>query len=65
MHTDTSAEKLKKMIQKAIEDHRITNAEYEDILMLANEDGIIDPRERALLATLQEMIAEKTVKRVP
>ena len=64
MKPSESARRLAEMINKAIEDERITNAEYEEILRIANEDGIIDPEERSLLAQLQEMIADKTVRRV-
>lgn len=64
MKSSNSAVKLAEMINKAIEDHVITTAEYEEILHLAHEDGVIDPEERALLSQLQEMIADKTVRRV-
>lgn len=61
----SEAEKLKAMIDKAIEDHQITTTEYEKILMLANADMRIDPQERQLLAQLQELITSGAVKRVP
>ncbi|RQW89764.1 MAG: hypothetical protein EHM79_02505 [Geobacter sp.] len=64
MKSSTSAQKLAEKINKAIEDHVLTNAEYEEILQIADEDGIIDPEERALLGQLKEMIVDKTVKRV-
>jgi hypothetical protein len=64
MKPSNSAQKLAETINRAIEDHKITNAEYEEILHIANEDGIIDPEERALLSLLQEMIADKSVRRV-
>lgn len=64
MKSSNSAVKLAEMFNKAIEDHVITTAEYEEILHLAHEDGVIDPEERALLSQLQEMIADKTVRRV-
>jgi hypothetical protein len=59
----SSAAKLKKMIDEAIADEVITPKEYEQILMLADEDGIIDAQEKALLAQLQEMIQSGAVKR--
>ena len=65
MAINSSAEKLKELIKKAIEDHVVTNAEYEEILALADEDGVIDTEERKLLSALQDMIEDKTVKRVP
>jgi hypothetical protein len=64
MKSSSSARKLADVIHAAIEDHVITTTEYEEILHVANEDGIIDPEERALLSQLQEMIADKTVKRI-
>ena len=64
MKASSSARRLAESINRAIEDHEITNAEYEEILHIANEDGVIDPEERSLLSQLQEMIADKTVRRV-
>jgi hypothetical protein len=60
-----SAGKLSELISKAIEDGELTNKEYDEILALADADGVIDPEERSLLTQLQEMLADKTVKRVP
>ena len=65
MKHNPSAEKLSKAIKKAIDDHQITSAEYEEIMAMADEDGVIDPQERQLLALLHDMIADKSVKRVP
>lgn len=59
------ADRLKAMIDKAIEDHQITTTEYEKILMLANADMKIDPQERQLLAQLQDLLTSGAVKRVP
>ena len=50
------------MIEKAIEDHRITRDEMDLILAIATEDSHIDPMEQALLNELQEMIENKEVK---
>lgn len=64
----TSAEntqKLMELIKKAIDDHRITGAEYEEIMALVDEDGVLDSQEKRLLAELHEMIANKSVRRVP
>jgi hypothetical protein len=60
-----SAARLKKMIEKAIEDHRITRAEMDTIMAIATEDSHIDRHEQALLHELQEMIENKTVKVIP
>lgn len=57
-----SAIRLKKMIELAIEDHKITPDEYDQIINIASEDGHIDPQERALLQQLQEMIENGMVK---
>jgi tellurite resistance protein len=57
--------KLAEAIKKAIDDHEITNMEYERILALADADGIVDAQERKMLANLQEMMSNGTVKRVP
>jgi len=65
MVLSSSAEKLKQMIEKAIEDHEITVTEYEKILHLADEDHQIDAQEKALLQSLQDMIESGAVKRVP
>ncbi len=56
--------KLRAMIKSAIDDERITPDEREQIMMLADEDGIIDKQEQALLAQLQDMIQNGTVKMV-
>jgi len=48
--------------EKAIDDHVLTRDEYDQILHLASEDGIIDRQEQALLEQLQDMIDNKTVK---
>ncbi len=60
-----SGKTLEEVIKKAIEDHEITNAEYEEIIHLANEDGVIDKHEKILLNELKDMISDKTVKRIP
>lgn len=60
-----SAQRLKELIEKAIDDGKVTNKEYDEILALADEDGIIDHEERSLLSQLQNMLADKSVVRVP
>lgn len=60
-----SAQRLKAMIENAIEDHKITRDEYDQIIYIATEDGHIDPQERALLQQLQEMIENGMVKWAP
>jgi len=60
--TSSSATKLKAMIDEAISDEKITPVEREQIMMLADEDGIIDNQERALLTQLQDMIQSGAIK---
>jgi tellurite resistance protein len=57
-----SAQKLRIMIEKAIEDQKITREEMDSIIHIATEDGHIDSHEQALLNQLQEMIENKSVK---
>ena len=56
-----SSIRLREMIEKAIEDHKITRDEYDKILNIATEDGFIDAHEQALLNELQQMIEDKVV----
>ncbi len=65
MKSAPNSSKLSKMIKKAIEDCELTNSEYDEILALANEDGVVDKYEQTLLNQLQEMLSNKTIKRVP
>jgi len=65
MKLSAGAINLRKAIDKAIEDHMITKAEYDMIIHQATEDGNIDRVEQALLRELQEMIADKSVKLIP
>ncbi|MDY7038388.1 MAG: hypothetical protein SV375_19800 [Thermodesulfobacteriota bacterium] len=65
MQSGETGKKLNDMIKKAIADGKLTNTEYDQILALADADGVIDSQERNLLNQLQELLANKTVKRVP
>ena len=62
MRISNSSKKLKEMIIKAIEDHKLTREEYERIIHLATEDEIVDGQEQILLEQLQDMIANRSVK---
>jgi len=53
--------RLREVINKAIEDHVITPSEYDEIINISLEDGHIDPQEKALLVELQKMIETKEV----
>lgn len=57
-----SSIRLREMIEKAIEDHKITRVDYDKILNIATEDGYIDQHEQALLSEMQQMIEDKHVK---
>lgn len=57
-----SSIRLREMIEKAIEDGKITRDEYDKIIHIATEDGYIDRHEQALLSELQQMIEDKMVK---
>jgi tellurite resistance protein len=59
-----SAERLSEMIKQAMEDGRLTTKEHNQIMAIADEDGILDNQEKRLLAELQEMLANGTIKRV-
>jgi tellurite resistance protein len=65
MISGESGGKIMAMIKKAIDDGELTNTEYDKILAIADEDGIIDAQEKRLLAQLQDMLSNGTVKRVP
>ncbi len=65
MTVSESANRLRDMIVKAIEDHKLTRAEYDAIIHMATADYIIDHQEKALLAELHNLIENKTVKLVP
>ncbi|MCF6333405.1 MAG: hypothetical protein L3J11_08995 [Draconibacterium sp.] len=57
-----SSIRLREMIENAIEDEIITREEYDKIIHIALEDGVIDRHEQALLSELQQMIEDKVVK---
>lgn len=59
-----SGKSLEELIKRAIDDHVIKNSEYEEIIELAHKDGKIDAHERVLLQELNDLIADKSVKRV-
>lgn len=59
-----SGRKLEEVIKKAIDDHIIKNSEYEEIIEMIHEDGVVDAHERVLMQELNDLIADRTVKRV-
>ncbi len=56
-----AADELKKAIQKAIDDHKVTSNEFDEIMKIAEADGRIDTEERALLKELHSMLIDKIV----
>ena len=65
MKVSESANRVRSMIEKAIEDHHLTRGEYEEIIHLVLEDAHVDPQERALIKELQDMIDHKEIKLIP
>ena len=63
MRLTKSGMELKDVIEKAMRDCVITNSEYEEIIEVANKDGIIDANEQRLLSQLQELLQNGTLKR--
>ena len=61
MTVTKKGQKLADVIGKAIEDSMITFAEYEEIMSVASDDGILDNHEKALLRELNDMIANRTL----
>lgn len=59
-----SAVRLTEMIKRAMDDGKLTTKEHNQILAIANEDLHIDNQEKRLLAELQEMLSNGTIKRV-
>lgn len=64
MRLTKSGLELKDVIEKAMKDHVITNSEYEEIMKVANKDGMVDDHEQRLLSQLQALLANGTVDRV-
>ena len=64
MKLTKSGLELRDVIEKAIEDHVITNSEYEEIMRVADKDFMIDDHEQQLLGQFQGLLENGTVKRV-
>ena len=64
MKLSKSGIELRIVIEKAIKDHVITNSEYEEIMRVANKDGIVSDHEQSLLSQLQGLLENGTLKRV-
>lgn len=64
MKLTKSGLELKEVIEKAMKDHVITNSEYDEIMQVANKDGMVDDHEQRLLSQLQKLLENGTVNRV-
>ena len=64
MKLTKSGLELKALIDKAINDCVITHSEYEEVMKMANKDGVIDEHEQRLLSQFQGMLANGSLKRV-
>jgi hypothetical protein len=62
MKLTKSGLELRDVIEKAIKDHVITNSQYEEIMRVANKDGIIDDHEQRLLSQLQGLLENGKLK---
>jgi hypothetical protein len=57
MKSGETGGKLADMIKKAIRDCELTTSEHDQILAIADRDGVIDSQEKNLLKQLQDLIA--------
>jgi hypothetical protein len=60
-----AGQRLKDLIEKAMDDLEITSSEYMEIMAAAGEDGFEDDSEKALLGEFNALIGNGTIKRVP
>ena len=64
MKLTKSGLELREVIEKAIKDNVIASSEYEEIMRMVSEDGMVDDHEQRLLSQLQGMLENGTLKRV-
>lgn len=64
MQPSKSAAEMNDLIKEAINKHEITHSEYDRIMMIADEDGLLDNQEKQALAHLRDMIEDGTIKLV-
>ena len=57
-----SAGLLREMINKAIGNQKLTRHEYDTIINLASEDGVVDEQEKVLLAELHRMLDDRSLR---
>jgi hypothetical protein len=65
MGVSESANRLRVIIDSAIEKHSMKRSEYDSIISIVHEDGFVDSQEKALLAQLQDLIDDKTIRLIP
>ncbi len=65
MNSSEAGSKLAVLIKKAIRDCELSTSEHEEILAMADADGVIDKQEQALLKQLQDLLANNSIKKVP
>jgi len=65
MKSGKTGAQLGDLIKKAIRDCELTFAEHEEIIALADADGVVDAQEQSQLKQLQELISNGTIKKVP
>jgi pyrimidine operon attenuation protein/uracil phosphoribosyltransferase len=63
--TGVTGGRLAEKIKKAIADGQLTNREYEEIMTEVYADDHVDKQEKNLLSQLQELLANKSVIRIP
>jgi hypothetical protein len=56
---------MHELITNAIKKHEISIEEYDEIIAVALQDNIIAAQEKILLAQLQDLIEDKTIKILP
>jgi hypothetical protein len=65
MRDDARERRLFGMLRAAVDAGRVTEAQYAAILELAVDDAVIDDEERALLTQFLDLIADRSIARVP
>jgi hypothetical protein len=64
MRNTEPGRRLGELIKQAIADCELTHSEHQEIISLAHSDHVVDEQERQLLAQLQQMVADGTIKKV-
>jgi tellurite resistance protein len=59
-----TATDLKTLINHAMQDLEVTPTEYQRITELAQNDGVLDREEKALLSQFNEMVSNGTISRI-